>query len=80
MVSESNLYMYSSIFAFTAFLTALKFLLDPLLGWAPKQTWSNLPYGTYPIVILGFLASRKVLNTLKNQCTKQNKTRDCLTA
>ena len=74
MVSESNLYMYSSIFAFTAFLTALKFIVDPLLGWAPKQTWSNLPYGTYPIVILGLLALAKGIEYLEKSIykSKQN--------
>ncbi len=70
MVSESNLYMYSSIFAFTAFLVALKFLVDPLLGWAPKQTWSNLPYGTYPIVIIGLLALAKGIEYLEKSIYK----------
>ena len=56
MVSESLLYSFAAGFSFIAFLVSLKFLLDPLLGWSPKHTWDRLPYGTYPIVILGFLA------------------------
>ena len=59
MNREAQLYMYASIFSFCAVFAALKFLIDPIFGWAPKPTFDKLPYGTYPIVILGFLALSK---------------------
>lgn len=58
---QSNLYMYASITCFIAFITSMKFLIDPLFGWAPKHSFDNLPYGTYPIVIIGFLCLAKGL-------------------
>lgn len=51
---KSGLYSTASAFCFTSFLIAVKFSIDPLFGWGPAKTWSNLPYGTYPIWILAF--------------------------
>jgi len=53
--------MYASMVCFVAFITAIKFLIDPLFGWSPKHSFKNLSYGTYPIVILGFLSLAKSL-------------------
>jgi len=35
---------------------AIKFSIDPKFGWSPKHTWEKLPYGTYPIWMLGFIS------------------------
>tara|TARA_R110001592_G_scaffold359871_1_gene667307 strand:- start:646 stop:864 length:219 start_codon:yes stop_codon:yes gene_type:complete len=61
LLTKSNLYMYASMVCFVAFITAIKFLIDPLFGWSPKHSFKNLSYGTYPIVILGFLSLAKSL-------------------
>ena len=55
-VSPSQLYSAASAFCFTGFIMAIKFTIDPEFGWAPKRSWDKLPYGTYPILILGFMS------------------------
>lgn len=55
-VSDSQLYSAASAFCFTGFIMAIKFTIDPEFGWAPKRSWDKLPYGTYPILILGFMS------------------------
>lgn len=74
MNNESVIYMYASIFSFCAFFTAVKFIIDPYFGFSPKHTFSNLPYGTYPIVILGFLSLSKGLEYYEKSVfkSKQN--------
>jgi hypothetical protein len=67
---ESSLYMYSSIFSMIAFIVCLKFIIDPYFGWSPKHTFNNMPYGTYPIVILGFLSLSKGLEYLEKSIYK----------
>lgn len=64
MNNQKNLYVVASVACFVAFATSMKFLFDPLFGWAPKHSFKNLPYGTYPIVILGFLAFAKGIEYL----------------
>jgi hypothetical protein len=70
MNKESMLYMYASIFSFCAFFACVKFVIDPYFGFSPKHTFSNLPYGTYPIVILGFLSLSKGLEYLEKSIYK----------
>lgn len=50
MVQESNLYMLSSIVAFSAFIVSLYYCLNK----KPKSE-----YGIYPILILGLIALAK---------------------
>ena len=55
-LNPSSLYSGASAFCFTVFFMAVKFSLDPIMGWGPAHTWTRLPYGTYPIWMLGFLS------------------------
>ena len=55
-VKSEQLYSGASAFCFTAFIIAIKFSVDPKFGWGPKHTWERLPYGTYPIWMLGFIS------------------------
>ena len=64
MWSQKSLYISASITCFIAFIIAMKFLIDPYFGWAPVHTFKNLSYGTYPIVILGFLSLAKGIDYL----------------
>ena len=64
MWNQNSLYISASITCFIAFFTAIKFLIDPYFGWAPDHTFKNLAYGTYPIVILGFLSLAKGIDYL----------------
>ena len=55
-IKSNQLYSGASAFCFTAFIMAIKFSIDPQFGWSPKHTWEKLPYGTYPIWMLGFIS------------------------
>jgi len=55
-VKQSVLYAIASSFCLTPFIMCIKFSVDSKMGWAPTKTWNNLPYGTYPIWMLGFLS------------------------
>lgn len=55
-LKSKQLYSGASAFCFTAFIMAIKFSVDPKFGWGPKHTWERLPYGTYPIWMLGFIS------------------------
>ena len=49
--------IYAFSFALAGFICALKYAIDPLFGWRPKNEWSSTNiYGTYPIWILGFIS------------------------
>ena len=50
MVQESNLYMLSSLVAFSAFIVSIYYCLNK----KPKSE-----YGVYPILILGLIALAK---------------------
>lgn len=55
--TNQALYWAAFSFALAGFLCAVKYAIDPLMGWRPATKWSESNiYGTYPIWIMGFIS------------------------
>lgn len=66
MVQESNLYMLSSLVAFSAFIVSIYYCLTH----KPKSD-----YGIYPILILGLIALAKSIEFYEKYTYKLNSKR-----
>ena len=72
-LNSSSLYSGASAFCFTVFFMAVKFSIDPVMGWGPAHTWARLPYGTYPIWMFGYFSLAFSLSFLAKSIEYNNK-------